>query len=91
MKLAAFALCAYVAILLAAYFGQRRLMYLPDRTRTPPAEIGLADVLERTLVTTDGAKIILVRQAPTRQPDAALLPRQRRQPRHARRTACVAS
>jgi fermentation-respiration switch protein FrsA (DUF1100 family) len=59
LKLAAFALCAYVAILLAAYFGQRRLMYLPDRTRTPPAEIGLADVLERTLVTTDGAKIIL--------------------------------
>ena len=49
LKLGVFALCAYAAILLAAYLGQRRLMYLPDRIRTLPAEEGLADVAERML------------------------------------------
>jgi fermentation-respiration switch protein FrsA (DUF1100 family) len=58
IKLAVFALVAYAAILLAAYLGQRRLMYFPDRTRTLPAEVGLADVAERTLVTPDGERIV---------------------------------
>lgn len=58
LKLGVFALCAYAAILLAAYFGQRRLMYLPDRIRTLPAEVGLADVAERTLEAPDGARIM---------------------------------
>jgi hypothetical protein len=58
LKLAAFALCAYVAILLAAYFGQRRLMYFPDRARTPPAAAGLRNVEERVLETPDGAHVI---------------------------------
>jgi uncharacterized protein len=57
-KLAAFALCAYAAILLAAYLGQRRLMYFPDRTYTRPAEVGLLNVEERALKTPDGARII---------------------------------
>ena len=58
VKLAVFALCAYAAILLAAYFGQRRLMYFPDRAYTRPAEVGLTDVEERVLKTPDGARVI---------------------------------
>src|SRR5205814_6898915 len=58
LKLAVFALCAYAAILVAAYFGQRRLMYFPDRAYTRPAEVGLLDVEERALKTPDGARII---------------------------------
>ena len=57
-KLAVFALCAYAALLLAAYLGQRRLMYFPDRTYTRPAEVGLAGVEERILKTPDGARVI---------------------------------
>jgi uncharacterized protein len=57
-KLAVFALCAYAAILLAAYLGQRRLMYFPDRAYTRPAEAGLPDVEERVLKTPDGARVI---------------------------------
>ena len=30
LKISVFALCAYAAIVLAAYLGQRRLMYFPD-------------------------------------------------------------
>jgi uncharacterized protein len=58
IKIAVFALCAYAVILLAAYLGQRRLMYFPDRTRTPPAAMGLANVDERVLDTPDGARVI---------------------------------
>src|SRR5882724_12610291 len=58
LKLAVFALCAYAAVLVAAYFGQRRLMYFPDRTYTRPAEVDLVDVEERALKTPDGARII---------------------------------
>lgn len=48
----------YVLIVLAAYFGQRSLIYHPSRTRTPPAEAGLAGVEERTLVMPDGARVL---------------------------------
>lgn len=58
LKLAGFALFAYLAILLAAYLGQRRLMYFPDRARTLPAEAGLPGVEERVLDTPDGARVI---------------------------------
>jgi hypothetical protein len=58
VKLGIFALCAYAAVLLAAYFGQRRLMYFPDRTRTPPVAVGLLDVAERTLDAPDGARVM---------------------------------
>jgi uncharacterized protein len=58
VKLGVFALCAYAAVLLAAYLGQRRLMYFPDRTRTLPVEVGLTDVAERTLDAPDGARIM---------------------------------
>ena len=58
VKLAVFVLCVYAAILLAAYLGQRRLMYFPDRAYTRPAEVGLMDVEERVLKTPDGARVI---------------------------------
>ncbi len=49
---------AYFAIALAAYFGQRRLMYFPDATRVSPASLGLVNVEERILMTLDGESII---------------------------------
>src|SRR5258706_12991181 len=49
---------AYFAIALAAYFGQRRLMYFPDATRVSPASLGLVNVKERILMTLDGENII---------------------------------
>lgn len=58
LKFALFALCLYAAVLLAAYLGQRRLMYFPDRARTLPATAGLRDVEERVLDTPDGARLI---------------------------------
>lgn len=58
IKLAVFALCAYAAIVLAAYLGQRRLMYFPDRSHTLPAQVGLVDVEERALRTPDGARVM---------------------------------
>jgi len=57
-KLAAFALCTYAAVLLAAYLGQRRLMYFPDPERIPPAEAGLLGVSERILEAPDGARLV---------------------------------
>jgi hypothetical protein len=57
-KIAIGALCAYAVIVAAAYFGQRKLMYFPDRVRTPPARVGLPDVEERVLVMPDGARVI---------------------------------
>jgi uncharacterized protein len=58
IKLAVAALCAYALIVLAAYFGQRRLMYFPDRMRTLPAQVGLRDVEERLLKTPDGTRVV---------------------------------
>ena len=58
LKVGLFVLCAYGAVLLAAYLGQRRLMYFPDTMRTPPAAVGLPGVAERTLHAPDGARII---------------------------------
>ncbi len=57
-KLAITVLCVYGLIALAAYFGQRRLMYFPDRARTLPVRAGLVGVEERVLKTPDGARII---------------------------------
>jgi fermentation-respiration switch protein FrsA (DUF1100 family) len=50
------ALCALA--LGALYFGQRRLIYYPDRARTLPAEVGLVGVEERVLRTPDGARVV---------------------------------
>jgi fermentation-respiration switch protein FrsA (DUF1100 family) len=58
VKLAVGALCAWVLVAFAAYLGQRRLMYVPDRAHTLPGEVGLDGVEERKLVTPDGARIV---------------------------------
>jgi fermentation-respiration switch protein FrsA (DUF1100 family) len=57
-KIAVVALCAYAAVLLAAYLGQRRLMYFPDAQRVQPAEEDLRGVSERVLKTPDGARLV---------------------------------
>jgi uncharacterized protein len=49
---------AYVLLGVAGYFGQRKLMYFPDRARVQPAEVGLPDVAERVLKTPDGARVV---------------------------------
>ena len=59
VKIAVFALCAYAAIVLAAYLGQRRLMYFPDPERIQPAEEDLPGVSERILKAPDGARLVV--------------------------------
>jgi fermentation-respiration switch protein FrsA (DUF1100 family) len=59
VKLALAALAVYTLIVLAVYFGQRKLMYFPDPARVPPASAGVADVEERTLLTPDGARLVV--------------------------------
>jgi fermentation-respiration switch protein FrsA (DUF1100 family) len=49
---------AWGAVALAAYLGQRRLMYFPNRMRVPPAAAGLARVVEKVLSAPDGARLI---------------------------------
>ena len=58
LKIALVAGAAYLCIALAAYFGQRSLIYFPDRARASPAEEGLPGVEERTLRTPDGARVL---------------------------------
>jgi hypothetical protein len=58
IKLALGAVAVYGAIGLAAYLGQRKFMYFPDRARTLPTEVGLAGVEERVLKTPDGERVI---------------------------------
>lgn len=58
LKVALAGLALAVLVVGGAYFGQRRLMYFPDRARTPPASIGLTTVQEIVLAAPDGAKLI---------------------------------
>jgi fermentation-respiration switch protein FrsA (DUF1100 family) len=58
-KLAITAICGCALVVLAAYLGQRRLIYFPDPERVPPAQIGLANVEERILQTPDGERLIV--------------------------------
>jgi len=58
MKLLLGAATAYALVGLAAYLGQRKLMYFPDRDRIQPAEAGLRGVEERVLETPDGERVI---------------------------------
>jgi fermentation-respiration switch protein FrsA (DUF1100 family) len=48
----------YVAICVAAYFGNRVFMYFPDPTRFSPAEAGLPGVEEVELASGDGETLI---------------------------------
>jgi fermentation-respiration switch protein FrsA (DUF1100 family) len=58
IKLALGLIAIYAAVGLAAYLGQRKLMYFPDTRRTLPAEVGLSGVDERTIQTSDGNRLI---------------------------------
>lgn len=51
-------LAAYAFIVLAAWLGQRRLMYLPSGPRVAPAAAGLPDVKEIEIATPDGARVV---------------------------------
>jgi hypothetical protein len=51
-------LAIYALIVLAAWLGQRKLMYFPDRTRTAPSAIGLPNVEEQVIETPDGARVL---------------------------------
>ena len=59
LKLAIAALCGVSLLVLVAYFGQRKLIYFPDRTRVLPSELGLVGVEERVLKTPDGERLIV--------------------------------
>ncbi|MEA2934369.1 MAG: uncharacterized protein QOD74_1015 [Variibacter sp.] len=49
---------AYLGVLALMYVFQRKLMYFPEVTRTPPAAAGLAQAEEVTLTTADGERLI---------------------------------
>jgi fermentation-respiration switch protein FrsA (DUF1100 family) len=49
---------AWVLVALAAYIGQRRLTYFPNRARVLPSAVGLADVEEKVLNTPDGERVL---------------------------------
>ncbi|MGI9413712.1 MAG: hypothetical protein ACR2PM_08580 [Hyphomicrobiales bacterium] len=48
----------YAAIVAAAYFRQRGMMYFPDRERVPPASVGLAAVEEISFPSADGTELV---------------------------------
>lgn len=56
-------LAVYVLIVLAAWLGQRRLMYIPTTARIQPAAAGLASTTEIELVTPDGERVVAWRAA----------------------------
>lgn len=57
-KSAAVLAALYVVLVAAAYFGQRKLLYVPDRARTPPSAVGLKDVEEREIAMPDGTRLV---------------------------------
>jgi fermentation-respiration switch protein FrsA (DUF1100 family) len=54
----------YGALLALMYVFQRKLMYFPDVTRTPPAQAGLPQAEELHLTSSDGEKLIAWHVAP---------------------------
>jgi fermentation-respiration switch protein FrsA (DUF1100 family) len=58
IKLALGVAAAYALVCVAAYLGQRKLMYFPDLDRIQPAEVGLVGVTERVIETPDGERVI---------------------------------
>jgi fermentation-respiration switch protein FrsA (DUF1100 family) len=64
LKIVLTAAIAYACLVLAAWLGQRRLMYFPDSSRISPAAAGLTDVEERLLDVSDGARLVTWQAAP---------------------------
>jgi fermentation-respiration switch protein FrsA (DUF1100 family) len=58
MELIPWLVAVYVAICVAAYFGNRLFMYFPDPTRTSPAEAGLDGVEEIEIAVADGVTLV---------------------------------
>jgi fermentation-respiration switch protein FrsA (DUF1100 family) len=58
VELIAWLVAVYAVICLAAYFGNRLLMYFPDPTRVAPAEAGLDGVKEIEITAADGVTLI---------------------------------
>jgi len=58
MELLPWLVGAYAVICVAAYFGNRLLMYFPDPTRTAPAEAGLDSVEEIEIGVADGVTLV---------------------------------
>jgi len=56
--LLAIAAAGYGVLGVLMYFGQRSLLYFPERVRTPPAMAGLPGAEEVMLDTTDGEQVI---------------------------------
>jgi hypothetical protein len=52
------AIALYVIAAGVMYVAQRRFMYFPDATRTPPAAAGLPNVAEVVIPTPDGEKLV---------------------------------
>ena len=48
----------YALLVATGYLAQRRLLYFPDPTRTPPAAAGLPDVREILIATPDGNQLV---------------------------------
>lgn len=53
------AVVGYAALGAFLYFAQRSLLFIPDRTRTPPAAAGLREAQEVTLRTADGEQVLV--------------------------------
>jgi len=53
------AVCGYLVVLVGLYAFQRHLLYQPDRTVVPPAELGLADAAVEHIKTADGEDIMV--------------------------------
>ncbi|MBK9078874.1 MAG: alpha/beta hydrolase [Hyphomicrobium sp.] len=49
---------AYAGIMAAIYVMQRQMIYARDPVHTAPADAGLANVVERTILTADGERLI---------------------------------
>lgn len=52
------AVALYACVVMAAWLGQRHLMYVPDQTRHAPEQIGLKAVREDLLQTPDGVNLV---------------------------------
>ncbi len=58
LKFVVVLLSAYVLLVLAAWLGQRRLLYVPNPQRTAPQSLGLAGVAEVELPTPDDQRLV---------------------------------
>lgn len=58
MRWLTIAVATYAVVITLLYFGQRRLMYLPDRARPDPTLAGAPELAEVALATSDGLSLL---------------------------------